>query len=375
MEFQGLPDACHSLSSNHLRFFNCRVMLRNMTLHDPMQARILIVDDEEKNVNVLGRMLGSAGYATVQGITDSTQAIRAVQEFNPDLILLDLTMPSVDGFEVMRRLKALLPSDSYLPILILTGDIRSEARQRALSSGAKDFLLKPFDMTEVLLRIRNLLETRFLYLLLQDQNQTLEVRVAARTRELEAARVEILQRLSDAAEFRDDDTGQHTKRVASLAKALGATIGLDSDRLELIQLAAPLHDVGKIGIPDAVLLKPGKLSAEEFEIMKAHASIGARILAGGQSALVRMAESIALNHHEKWDGRGYPNGIKGDSIPLEARLVSVADVYDALSHPRPYRGAWSVEDTRKEISKGAGTQFDPELVESFLRLPLSAFPT
>ncbi|HEV8124353.1 MAG TPA: HD domain-containing phosphohydrolase [Gemmatimonadales bacterium] len=349
-------------------------MLINMTLYDPTQARILIVDDEEKNVNVLGRMLASAGYGTIRGCTDSTQAISTVQEFSPDLILLDLTMPSLDGFEVMEALNALLPPDSYLPILILTGDIRFEARQRALSSGAKDFLLKPFDMTEVLLRIRNLLETRFLYLLHKDQNQMLEIRVAARTGELEEARVEILQRLSYAAEFRDDDTGQHTKRVASLAMALGASLGLDRERLELIHLTAQLHDVGKIGIPDAVLLKPGKLTAGEFEIMKTHTSIGARIFAGGKSPLVRMAEAIALNHHERWNGTGYPNGLKGEAIPLEARLVSVADVYDALSHPRPYRGAWSPADTRKEIEQGAGGHFDPELVEIFLKLPADAFP-
>ncbi|MEP7325580.1 MAG: HD domain-containing phosphohydrolase [Gemmatimonadota bacterium] len=350
-------------------------MLRNMTLHEPTQARILIVDDEEKNVNVLGRMLASAGYDKVHGITDATRATSAVQEFSPDLILLDLTMPSLDGFGVMEGLKAIIPSESYLPILILTGDIRFEARQRALSSGAKDFLLKPFDMTEVLLRIRNLLETRFLYLLLQDQNQSLEVRVAARTRELEEARLEVLQRLSDAAEFRDDDTGQHTKRVGTVAMALGTSMNLPSDELELIRWAAPLHDVGKIGIPDAVLLKPGKLSAGEFEIMKSHTTIGARILAGGRSPLIRMAETIALNHHERWDGTGYPNRLKGEAIPLEARLVSVADVFDALSHPRPYRAAWTVEDTRKEIESGAGAQFDPALVEIYLKLPESAFPT
>ena len=350
-------------------------MLPAMTLHDPTRARILIVDDEEKNINVLGRMLASAGYGSVQGITDSTQAIKAVQEFGPDLILLDLTMPSVDGFAVMAGLKSVIPSESYLPILILTGDIRFEARQRALSSGAKDFLLKPFDMTEVLLRIHNLLETRFLYLLLQDQNQTLESRVEARTQELEEARVEILQRLADAAEFRDDDTGQHTKRVATLAVALGQSLGLDKDHLDLIHWSAPLHDVGKIGIPDAVLLKPGKLSEEEFETMKTHTTIGARILAGGRSPLVRMAESVALNHHEKWNGTGYPNGVRGEAIPLEARLVSVADVYDALTHPRPYRGAWSTEETRKEIERGAGERFDPALVEILLRLPVDALPT
>lgn len=343
------------------------------TTHQPERARILIIDDESKNVNVLTRMLSSAGYRSIEGVTDSSRAIDAFRRFQPDLILLDLTMPNMDGFAVMDQLKPLIPEGSYLPILILTGDIRFEARQRALSGGAKDFLLKPFDMTEVLLRIRNLLETRFLNLLLQEQNQTLEMRVAARTRELEEARVEILQRLSDAAEFRDDDTGQHTKRVATLAVALGRVLGLDHATLELIRWSAPLHDVGKIGVPDGVLLKPAKLTDEEFEIMKSHTTIGARILAGGQSPLVQMAETIALNHHERWDGTGYPNGTRGEQIPLEARLVSVADVFDALSHPRPYRPAWSLEETREEIARGAGTQFDPTIVEHFLKLPARAW--
>lgn len=360
------------LSNMDLRFHSCRVMLPPMSFDDPKRARILIIDDEERNVNVLTRMLASAGYESVRGLSDSTQAVEAVREFNPDLILLDLTMPVMDGFAVLEGLKPLTPPGTYLPILILTGDIRFEARQRALSSGAKDFLLKPFDMTEVLLRIRNLLETRHLNLLLHEQNQNLEVRVASRTRELEEARVEILQRLSDAAEFRDDDTGQHTKRVATLSVALGRALGLELEKLELIRWAAPLHDVGKIGIPDGVLLKPGKLTPEEFEIMKSHTTIGARILAGGQSGLVRMAEVIALNHHEKWNGSGYPNGLQGERIPLEARLVSVADVYDALTHPRPYRGAWSQEETRQEIARGSGIQFDPNVVDVFLQLPESA---
>jgi putative two-component system response regulator len=342
-----------------------------MTLHDPTRTRVLIVDDEQANIDVLTRMLKAAGYGSVRGTTDSTKAVPLLHEFDPDLILLDLTMPVMDGFAVLEKLAPLIPAESYLPILILTGDIRFEARQRALSSGAKDFLLKPFDMTEVLLRIRNLLETRFLYLLLQEQNQNLEVRVAARTRELEEARVEILQRLSDAAEYRDDDTGQHTKRVASLAVAIGRSLGLDHNTLELVRWSAPLHDVGKIGIPDSVLLKPGRLTESEMEVMKSHTTIGARILMGGQSPLVQMAESIALNHHEKWDGSGYPRKLSGDQIPLEARLVAVADVFDALTHARPYRAAWSIEDTRVEIQRGSGAHFDPRIVEIFLSLPLN----
>lgn len=342
-----------------------------MTLHDPTRARILIVDDELGNVDVLTRMLRAAGYSAIRGTTDSRTTVPLVYEFQPDLILLDLSMPVMDGFEVLEQLRPIIPPAVYLPILILTGDIRFEARQRALSSGAKDFLLKPFDMTEVLLRIRNLLETRFLYLLLQEQNQNLEVRVEARTRELEEARLEILQRLSEAAEYRDDDTGQHTRRVAALAVAIGRSIGLDPHTIESLRWASPLHDVGKIGIPDNVLLKPGKLSDEEMEIMKTHTTIGAQILMGGQSPLVQMAESIALNHHERWDGTGYPRKLYGEQIPLEARLVAVADVFDALTHTRPYRPAWSVEETRLEIHRGVGSHFDPRISEAFLNLSSS----
>jgi putative two-component system response regulator len=342
-----------------------------MSLVHPLKSRILIVDDEQANVDVLTRMLKAAGYLAVQGTTDSTQAVPLFHRFRPDLILLDLTMPTMDGFAVLEQLEPLIPSDSYLPILILTGESRFEARQRALSGGAKDFLLKPFDMTEVLLRIKNLLETRSLYLLLQEQNQNLEVRVAARTRELEEARVEILQRLSDAAEYRDDDTGQHTKRVATIAVAIGRSMGLDHHTLELLRWASPLHDVGKIGIPDSVLLKPERLTESEMEIMKSHTTIGARILMGGQSPLVQMAETIALNHHERWNGSGYPCQLAGEAIPLEARLVAVADVFDALTHARPYRAAWPVDETRAQIERGAGTHFDPEITRVFLSLPLN----
>ncbi|MEO8293898.1 MAG: HD domain-containing phosphohydrolase [Gemmatimonadota bacterium] len=337
--------------------------------NDPKVARILIVDDEQGNVDVLTRMLQAAGYSNVRGTTNSTEARPLVQEFDPDLILLDLSMPIMDGFAVLEQLSPLMPDDTYLPILILTGDMRFEARQRALSSGAKDFILKPFDMTEVLLRIENLLETRFLYLLLQEQNQNLEFRVAARTRELEEARVEVLQRLSEAAEYRDDETGQHTRRVASLAVAIGRGMGLDHATLELLRWSSPLHDVGKIGIPDSILLKPGRLTEDEMDVMKTHTTIGARILMGGQSPLIQMAETIALNHHEWWDGTGYPGGVKGDAIPLEARLVAVADVYDALTHARPYRAAWSLEETRVEILSGSGFHFDPVVVDVFLELP------
>jgi putative two-component system response regulator len=300
-------------------------------------ARILIVDDEQANVGVLSQILSRVGYTNLQTTTDPRLVLRLYQEFQPDLILLDLHMPDLDGFAVLEQLTPLIPQGTYLPVLTLTGDARPETRQRALAMGAKDFLTKPFDLTEVLLRIRNLLETRFLHLELQDQNQLLEGKVAERTDDLEMAQIEILDRLAGAAEFRDDDTGQHTRRVAVLAAVLGRRLGSDDTLVDLIRRAAPLHDLGKIGIPDGVLLKPGKLTEHEFELMKTHTTIGARILSGGKSSLIRMAEEIAWSHHERWDGTGYPRGLAGEAIPLAARLVSVADVFDALTrYTRPY---------------------------------------
>jgi putative two-component system response regulator len=276
-------------------------------------------------------------------------------------------MPELDGLSVLTELRALTPPDIYLPVLMLTGDDSLTARQSALSMGVKDFLTKPFDVTEVLLRIRNLLETRSLHRRLHSHNRQLETRVRERTRELEAAQVEILERLAGAAEFRDDATGQHTHRVGLRSSRLAAAIGLAEAEVDLIRRAAPLHDVGKIGIPDRVLLKPGPLDPEELNLMRTHTTIGAAILGGGSSDLIRAAELIALSHHERWDGAGYPYGVCGPAIPLQARIVAIADVFDALTSARPYRGAWSVEAALAELDRGRGTHFDPELVEAFLR--------
>jgi putative two-component system response regulator len=255
-------------------------------------SRILIVDDHQPNIRVLEFALQRAGYANFKSTTDSREAIPLVLNFQPDLILLDLVMPQIDGFEVMRLLKELLPSGSYLPVLVLTADITPDVKRRALASGAKDFLLKPFDATEVLLRIHNLLETRFLHLQLQDQNRTLEGKVQARTQELEEAQIEIIERLAQAAEFRDDDTGQHTRRVGEMAAQLATVLRLPEPDVALIRRAAPLHDVGKIGIPDSILLKPGKLTPEEFTQMKEHTAIGAHILSGSRFPLLQFAEQI-----------------------------------------------------------------------------------
>ena len=327
-------------------------------------ARIVIVDDEPANVRLLERILQHAGYTDLTSTTDPRDALALCKETEPDLILLDLHMPHVDGFAVMAELRPLLVDDNYLPILVLTADITPEAKQRALSGGAKDFLTKPIDPPEVLLRIKNLLDTRFLHLQLQNQNLILEEKVRVRTRELEEAKLEILNRLARAAEFRDDATGEHTRRVGETAAALAGALGLPAAEVELIGRAAPLHDVGKIGIPDAILLKPGRLTIEEFEIMKTHTTIGAEILAGSRFPLLQLAQQIALTHHERWDGTGYPRGLKGEAIPLVGRVVAVADAFDAMTHDRPYRKALSTPEAWEILWEGAGAQWDAGLVEA-----------
>jgi putative two-component system response regulator len=284
----------------------------------------------------------------------------------PDLILLDLHMPHLDGLEVMAQL-AEVAEASYLPILILSADVTPEARRQALSRGAKDFVNKPFQQDEILLRIKTLLETRLLYLQIQTQNQILEARVRERTRALEEAQVEIIERLAVAAEFRDDNTGQHTQRVGQMSALLARQLGLPDTQVSLIRRAAPLHDVGKLGVPDTILLKLGKLSEEEFAVVKTHTVIGARILSGGKFPLLRLAEEIAFSHHERWDGSGYA-GIPGTRIPLAGRIVSVADVFDALTQQRPYKPAWPVSDAIAEIDRQRGRQFDPDVVDAFIRV-------
>jgi len=332
-------------------------------------ARILLVDDEQVNLAILTRVLEGAGYRNVLSTQQSTQTAALYRDFQPDLICLDLHMPVLDGFAVLEQLQTLIPSDTYLPILMLTGDSSATAAQRGLSLGARDFITKPFAPFEVLLRIRNLLEPRFMHLQLRESNQLLEERVRERTRALDLVRLEVLDRLARAAEFRDDATGQHTRRVGTLSALLAELIGATRTEVDCIARAAPLHDLGKIGVPDQILLKQGRLTPEEFEIMKRHATIGGEILSGGQSELVAMAEQIARSHHEHWDGSGYPAGLSRTAIPLPARIVAVADVFDALSHDRPYRKAWPVVEVVKNIGQSSGSHFDPELTRAFMTLP------
>ncbi len=331
-------------------------------------ARILIVDDQLANVRLLERILQQAGYLNVQSTTDPSRMRTLYAEFQPDLILLDLHMPGLDGFTVMHQLNALIAKQSYLPILILTADISPDIKRRALAVGAKDFLTKPFDAVEALLRIKNLLETRLLYLQLQNQNQILEQKVSERTQALEEAHAETLERLARAAEYRDDVTGQHTQRVGRLSALVAQALGLPPEEVALIRQAAPLHDVGKIGIPDGILLKPGKLTVEEFEAVKRHTTIGATLLSRSRSKLLMVAEQIALTHHERWDGTGYPQKLGSEEIPMVGRIVAVVDVFDALVNERPYKHAWPAKDAVAELKSQKNRQFDAAVVEAFLHV-------
>jgi putative two-component system response regulator len=329
-------------------------------------AQILIVDDQDANILLLVEILKQAGYTKLVATADPRRFFPLFVDCRPDLVLLDLHMPHLDGFEILDRMKVMTDGATYLPILVLTADVTSEAKQRALSLGAKDFLTKPFDATEVLLRIRNMLETRFLHLRLRDQHLALEERVRERTQELNEAHIQTLRRLAKAAEYRDDVTGKHTERVGELARRLAAALGWPEGDVELMGMAAPLHDVGKIGIPDSILLKPMRLTTEEFELMKSHTTIGASILSGSNVPLLRLAEEIALTHHERWDGRGYPQELEGDLIPIAGRLVAVVDAYDAMTTDRPYRPALPHDLSLELLRKGAGTQWDPVIVDVFL---------
>jgi putative two-component system response regulator len=337
-----------------------------MTSRTFRNARILIIDDEPTNVEILRRILSRSGFTRLESTTDSRDAKRLYVRHRPDIVLLDLHMPHLDGLEVMAQLADIVEA-TYLPILILSADVTPEARRDALSRGAKDFVNKPFQPDEILLRIKTLLETRFLYLQIQSQNQLLEAKVRERTRALEQAQVEIVERLAVAAEFRDDNTGQHTQRVGQMSALLARQLGMPDAQVALMRRAAPLHDVGKIGVPDAILLKMGKLTDEEFAIVKTHTAIGARILSGGKFPLLRLAEEIAFSHHERWDGTGYTS-LRGTDIPLAGRIVAVADVFDALTQQRPYKPAWTIRDAITEIERQSSRQFDPRVVEAFLRV-------
>jgi putative two-component system response regulator len=331
-------------------------------------SRILVVDDQPANVRFLERLLAGWGFKNVTGLVDSALVEQRVSDEPPDLVMLDLHMPGLSGLDVMRLLDPTTERSTPVPILVLTADSTLETKRQALAAGASDFLTKPFDPEEVRLRVSNLLQTRRLEIELKNHSDRLEERVRDRTKALEQAQLEIAERLAMAAEYRDDETHQHAERIGHTAALLGGRLGLSTSAVAALRRAAPLHDIGKIAIADAILLKPGRLTPEEFEAIKTHTVVGARILSGSSSRLLQTAEEIAFSHHERWDGTGYPRGICAESIPLTGRIVAVADVFDALTHRRPYKEARPVEKAADEIIKAAGSHFDPGIVAVFASL-------
>lgn len=334
--------------------------------NDLDRLKILICDDSAANVMILSKLLQSDGFTDVRTVTDPLHVYPILEREIADLILLDIEMPNMDGFAVMQQIAESHLARHMIPIMILTGRQGKDVRNRALQSGAQDFLNKPFDQTEVLLRVRNLLRVRQAYLDQCNLARDLERRIADRTRELEQATDILIERLAMAGEMRDTDTGRHVLRVGKYARVLAEAYGLPPDISYLIEKSAPLHDLGKIGIPDKILLKKGTLTKDEREHMDNHTRLGAELLSRHDSLLVQMASSIALSHHERWDGEGYPAKLKAESIPIEGRITAIADVFDALTTVRPYKDAWSIEHAANYIQQRGGSQFDPQLTKLFM---------
>jgi putative two-component system response regulator len=330
-----------------------------------MESKILIIDSRSSNITTLTGMLNDHGYQDIKSTKDPRTAVDIYKVYQPDLLLLSLTMHYMNGFQVLDQLRQ-LGGDEYLPVIVISAGNDRESLLKALEMGAKDFIAKPFDSAETLIRIKNILDIHMLDKQVKENNRQLEKKVLERTRELQTVQIELIQRLFRAAEFRDNDTGNHIVRIGALTYELGLSAGLPAKYCSMLRDASMMHDIGKIGIPDDILLKPGKLDAHEWEKMKTHTINGAQILTESTSELICMAERIALTHHEKWDGSGYPLGLKGENIPIEGRITAICDVFDALLTDRPYKKAWPLEDAVGEIKKGRGAHFDPGLVDIFL---------
>ena len=329
------------------------------------EAKILIVNDQKLHYLYLEKVFKKAGYSNIKCLADSMQVLKTIQEFVPDLIILDLIMPQLDGFQVLEQINDFRRTN-YVPVLALSEEKTSDVRLKALQSGASDFLEQPYENLEILFRIQHLVEMKILHTVVENQNKELENKVTARTKELQDTQLDIIQRLAQAAEFRDSETGSHIIRLGKYCACMGKLAGLTEAECDLLRNAAPLHDVGKIGIPDSILLKPGSLTKQEFEIMKSHTDIGAQLLSGSFSPIMKMAQQIALTHHEKFDGTGYPRQLRGDDIPLIGQICSICDVFDALTTDRPYKQAWSIEKAVEEIKKMKGSHFSPTIVDKFL---------
>ncbi len=344
-------------------------------------ARILIVDDQQENLEVSKYYLNRAGYENIQ-VTDSPHdAIGLLRNKVFDIILLDLMMPDIDGFDVLKYSSSFRSNSG--PIIVVTARSDDDTKIKALKIiGVRDYISKPFLESELLLRVRNLLEMHIAQCQLKVQNQNMDKILKEQNKDLidrniqlREHNVDMLERIGLAAEFRDNETGFHVTRMSKYSQALGVKIGLKSFDTDLLLMTAPMHDVGKIGVPDSVLLKPGKLTPDEWCIMQKHPAIGARILsnrpsrirsARRHSILIETGRLIALTHHERWDGKGYPRKIAGSDIPLFSRIVTIADVFDALTSDRPYKSAWTIDKTITTLKEGRETQFDPNILDAFI---------
>jgi len=327
-------------------------------------SHVLIVDDNVTNLALFRHLLKKVEGAESICFEDSEKAVEWCQTNEPDLVLLDYQMPIINGLQFIELFRA-IPGYKDIPLVMITADTEDDIRYRALELGAHDFLNKPINKIEFLARIRNLLALRYSQMELVDRATWLAIEIKRATTDLMAREKEMVLRLSKAAEHRDPETGQHLLRMANYSRLIARELKLTEAEQELVLQAAPMHDIGKVATPDAILLKQGKLTDDEFSIMKLHAETGYSILRDSDSLLIRTAATMALRHHEKFDGGGYPDGLKGEEIPLYARIVAVADVFDALTSARPYKKAWSLEDATQFLKAQSGSHFDPQCVDAF----------
>ncbi|QQR39674.1 HD domain-containing phosphohydrolase [Devosia rhizoryzae] len=326
--------------------------------------RVLIVDDSRSSLALIGAIVRETVTGEVELCLNPLKALELCADTQFDLIVVDHIMPEMDGVHFTAALRGRAEYRT-VPVIMVTSDSDKNVRIEAIKAGATDFLHKPFDPTELQARVANLLALRQAQVELADRAQWLTREVERATAHLLAREEEIIYRLARAIEYRDGGTGEHVSRVAQISQLIAEGIGLGPDRCRMIYLASPLHDIGKIGIADAILSKPGKLTDGEMAVMREHVTIGARILEQGGSDLIRTAELIAQSHHEKWDGRGYPDQLSGTDIPIEARIVAIADVFDALCSERPYKAAWPIDKAYAEIIRSSGSHFDPACVAAF----------